>query len=46
MDNNYLYEIDTDATNIWLEGFNEPLDGEENVTTSDYIEPKYIKKLK
>lgn len=44
-DNNYLYEIDTNANVKWLEGFNKPIDGEKNITTSDYIEPKYIKKL-
>ena len=41
----YLYEVDTNATNNWLEGFNEPLDGEENITTSDFIKPQFIKKI-
>lgn len=42
----YLYEVDTNTNVNWLEGFNEPIDGEENITTSDFIEPKYIKKIK
>lgn len=42
---NFLYEIDTNSTSNWLEGFNEPIDGEENITTSDFIKPEYIKKI-
>jgi hypothetical protein len=43
---NYLYEISTNIPNIkWYEGFNEPIDGEENITTNSFIEPKYINKL-
>jgi len=44
-DNTFLYEVDTNATEKWLEGFNEELDGEENITTSDFIEPQYINKI-
>jgi len=43
----YLYEVDTDIPNLdWYEGFNESLDGEENITTNSFIEPKYVKKIK
>jgi hypothetical protein len=42
----FLYEIDTNIDINWLEGFNEPLDGEENITTSSFIKPEHIKKIK
>ena len=42
---NYLYEIDTNIGVRWYEGFNEPLDGEENITTNELIDPQYISKL-
>lgn len=43
---NYLYETDTNIPNInWYEGFNEPIDGEENITTNSFISPNYIKKI-
>lgn len=43
---NNLYEIDTIGTNNWLEAINIDLDGEENITTSEFIDPKYITKIK
>ncbi len=46
MDGMYLYEIDTKSTNNWTNGFNEELDEEENITTSDIINPEFIKKIK
>jgi len=42
----YLYEIDTTATDNWTNAINEPIDGEENITTSDFIKPEFIKKIK
>lgn len=42
---NYIYEVDTRANVNWLEGFNEPLDGEENLATSDFVDPKWITKI-
>ena len=43
---NYLYEIDTNIPNIkWYEGFNEELDGEENITTNCFIPAEYIEKI-
>ncbi len=43
---NFLYEIDTNIPNIeWYEGFNEPIDGEENITTNNFIPSLYVKKI-
>ena len=40
---NYLYEVSTNIPDIeWYEGFNQPIDGEENITTNSFIEPEYI----
>jgi hypothetical protein len=40
---NYLYEVSTNIPDVeWYEGFNEPIDGEENITTNSFIEPVYI----
>jgi hypothetical protein len=42
---NYLYEVSTNIPDIeWYEGFNQPIDGEENITTNMFIEPEYIVK--
>lgn len=38
----YLYRVDTKATNNWLEPINMPMDGEDGLTTSDFISPEYI----
>ena len=43
---NYLYEVSTNIPDVeWYEGFNEPIDGEENITTNSFIEPDYIIKI-
>jgi len=40
---NYLYEVSTNIPGVeWYEGFNAPIDGEENITTNSFIEPEYI----
>ena len=40
---NYLYEVSTNIPDIeWYEGFNQLIDGEENITTNSFIEPEYI----
>ncbi len=40
---NYLYEIPTDIPDVdWYEGFNESLDGEENITTNCFIPSEFI----
>jgi hypothetical protein len=42
---NYLYEVSTNIPDIeWYEGFNQPIDGEENITTNRFIGPEYIVK--
>ena len=44
---NHIYEITTDIPDVeWYEGFNEPLDGEENITTNSFINPFFIKKIR
>ena len=42
---NYLYEIDTNATTNWTNAINKPIDGEDGITTSDIIKPEFIKKI-
>jgi len=41
-DETYLYKVDTRATNNWLEPINMPMDGEDGITTSDFISPEFI----
>jgi len=44
---NNLYEITTNIPDIkWYEGFNEPIDSEENITTNSFINPFFIKKIR
>ena len=43
---NHLYAILSDIPNVeWYEGFNYPIDGEENITTNSFISPMYIEKI-
>lgn len=45
IDENFLYKVDTKCTKNWYEGFNQPIDEEENITTSDFIKPEFITKI-